>query len=79
MISCHVRYVIDPYQVSAFENYSRLWMRLVKRMGGIHHGYFLPAGGANNIAYYLFSSPSLAEYEQYRAKAETDLECISWT
>ncbi|MCQ4259626.1 NIPSNAP family protein [Stutzerimonas stutzeri] len=76
MITCHVKYVIDPYQLPAFESYSRLWIRLVKRMGGLHHGYFLPAEGANNIAYCLFSFPSLSDYERYRKEAETDAECV---
>lgn|GEM_PF-150969 len=77
MITCHVKYTVDPYQLPAFEAYSRLWMRLVTRMGGKHHGYFLPAEGANNIAYCLFSFSSLATYEQYRKQAETDPECIA--
>lgn len=75
MITCHVRYVIDPYQLPAFETYARLWIPLVTRLGGQHHGYFLPAEGANNIAYCLFSFQGLAEYEQYRKQAETDPEC----
>ncbi|WP_339483096.1 MULTISPECIES: NIPSNAP family protein [unclassified Pseudomonas] len=78
MITCHVRYVIDPYQVPAFERYSRQWIEGVTRMGGVHHGYFLPAEGANNIAYCLFSFSSLADYENYRRKAEQDPECIEW-
>jgi len=77
LITCHVKYTVDPYQLPAFEAYSRLWMRLVTRMGGKHHGYFLPAEGANNIAYCLFSFSSLATYEQYRKQAETDPECIA--
>lgn len=77
MITCHVKYVVDPYQLPAFEAYSHLWMRLVTRMGGTHHGYFLPAEGANNIAYCLFSFPSLAAYEQYRKQAAADTECIA--
>ncbi|MBA1202151.1 NIPSNAP family protein [Pseudomonas capeferrum] len=76
MITCHVRYVIDPYQILAFENYSRHWIRIVTRLGGLHHGYFLPAEGANNLAYCLFSFPSLADYEQYRKHAEADPESI---
>ncbi|MNZ60777.1 NIPSNAP family protein [Pseudomonas kilonensis] len=76
MITCHVRYVIDPYQIPAFERYSRQWIEVVNRMGGEHHGYFLPAEGANNIAYCLFSFPSLADYENYRRKAEQDPECV---
>ncbi|UZE84322.1 NIPSNAP family protein [Pseudomonas viciae] len=76
MITCHVRYVIDPYQVPAFESYSRRWIEVVTRMGGVHHGYFLPAEGANNVAYCLFSFSSLADYENYRRKAELDPECV---
>jgi hypothetical protein len=33
----------------------------------MHHGYFLPAEGASDKALALFSFPSLAAYEQYRA------------
>jgi NIPSNAP len=63
MITCHLRYTIDPYKRDEFEAYGRMWIPLVNRFGGIHHGYFLPHEGANNIAYALFSFPSLAEYE----------------
>ena len=76
MITCHVKYVIDPYQLAAFERYSRQWIGLVTRLGGQHHGYFLPAEGANNIAYCLFSFPILADYERYRQAAAEDAECV---
>lgn len=75
MITCHVKYVIDPYQLPAFERYSIQWITLVNRLGGQHHGYFLPSEGANNIAYCLFSFPSLAEYERYRQVSAADPEC----
>nr|MDJ0624245.1 NIPSNAP family protein [Desulfocapsaceae bacterium] len=39
-------------------------------------GYFLPHEGANNIAYALFSFPSLAAYEDYREKIKMDHQCI---
>ncbi|MFV3405324.1 MULTISPECIES: NIPSNAP family protein [Pseudomonas] len=77
MVTCHLKYIIDPYQVPAFEAYARLWIPIVNRMGGNHHGYFLPSEGANNVAYALFSFPSLAAYEQYRTASETDPECIA--
>lgn len=77
MITCHLKYQIDPYQIEAFEHYSKLWIGIVNRMGGTHHGYFLPAEGANNIAYCLFSFPGLAEYERYREESKTDPECVS--
>lgn len=67
MITCHIRYEIDPAKIDAFERFAGRWMVLVQRSGGIHHGYFLPAEGASDIAYALFSFPDLARYEQYRS------------
>jgi NIPSNAP len=75
MVTCFLRYVIDPSKVREFEQYARLWIPLVNRLGGQHHGYFLPSEGANNIALALFSFPSLALYEQYRARSLEDPEC----
>jgi hypothetical protein len=75
MITCYLRYVIDPDKLEEFETYAKAWIPLVNKFGGIHHGYFLPKEGANNIALALFSFPSLAAYEEYRARAATDTEC----
>lgn len=75
VITCYLRYVIDPYKLAEFEHYSKLWIPLVTRLGGTHHGYFLPSEGASNIALALFSFPSLAEYEIYRQKMAADPEC----
>ncbi|UIO43853.1 NIPSNAP family protein [Brevibacillus brevis] len=75
MVTCYLKYVIDPYQVSVFEEYAKMWIPLVNKFGGHHHGYFLPHEGANNIAYALFSFPSLAEYEDYRMKILVDEDC----
>ncbi|HET7083824.1 MAG TPA: NIPSNAP family protein [Rhizomicrobium sp.] len=77
MISCFVRYVLDPHKLGEFEDYARLWIAIVHRMGGTHHGYFLPGEGANNIAVALFSFPSLAAYENYRARMTSDPECVA--
>jgi hypothetical protein len=76
VITCHVRYEIDPSRVEAFERFARRWMELVERHGGTHHGYFLPSEGASDIAYALFSFPSLAEYERYRGRFGVDPEFI---
>ncbi|CAM3972765.1 NIPSNAP family protein [Flavobacterium sinopsychrotolerans] len=76
MITCHLKYTIDRYQVPLFEQYGKLWIDLVNRFGVQHHGYFSPSEGANNIPYALFSFPSLAEYERYRKSKLTDKECI---
>jgi hypothetical protein len=76
VITCVVEYVIDPAKIEAFERFARRWMGLVGRHGGIHHGYFLPAEGASDKALALFSFPSLAAYEEYRALFGTDPEFI---
>ena len=75
MITCHVRYVIDPELIAEFETYAKMWIPLVEKFGGRHHGYFLPSEGANNIALALFSFPSLAAYESYRADSLRDPQC----
>jgi hypothetical protein len=75
MITCYLRYVIDPYKQAEFENYAKLWIPLVDQLGGTHHGYFLPHEGANNIAVALFSFPNLAAYEEYRLKMQQDPGC----
>lgn len=75
MITCYARYVIDPYKLAEFESYARMWIPLVKRIGGTHHGYFLPGEGANDIALTLFSFPSLSDYEDYRKRTLDDPDC----
>jgi hypothetical protein len=76
MVTCYLKYVIDPYKLSEFEEYARMWIPLVNKFGGTHNGYFLPSEGANNIALALFTFPSLATYEQYRKDSFNDSECI---
>jgi hypothetical protein len=75
MVTCFLRYVIDPVKAAEFERYGQLWIGLVGRFGGTHHGYFMPSEGANNVALALFSFPSLASYEQYRSQSMSDPEC----
>ncbi len=75
MVTCYLRYVLDPHKLADFETYGRMWIPLVNQMGGVHHGYFFPHEGPNNIGLALFSFPSLAEYETYRALIPTNAEC----
>ncbi|NQZ32945.1 MAG: NIPSNAP family protein [Oceanospirillaceae bacterium] len=77
MITCYLKYVIDPFKAPEFEHYAKLWIPLVNKFGGQHHGYFLPSEGANNIALALFTFPSLALYEQYRTDSLKDADCIA--
>lgn len=75
MVTCYLKYVVDPFKLKEFEHYAKLWIPLVEKFGGIHHGYFLPHEGPSNIALALFSFASLAEYEEYRLQASKDEEC----
>jgi len=76
LVTCFLRYVIDPSKIKEFEHYAKLWIPLVDKFGGKHNGYFLPSEGASNIALALFTFPSLAEYETYRNDSFNDHECI---
>ena len=75
MITCYLRYQIDPDKIADFEAYGAMWLELLPRFGGIHHGYFLPSEGESDVALGMFSFPSLAAYEQYRKDSESDPEC----
>jgi antibiotic biosynthesis monooxygenase (ABM) superfamily enzyme len=75
VITCFLKYEIDPDKIAEFENYAKMWISLVAKFGGHHHGYFLPSEGASDIAYALFSFSSFADYEVYRLKSFVDEEC----
>ena len=65
MVTCYIRYIVDTDKLAEFEHYGKLWIPLVEKFGGKHHGYFLPSEGANNVALAMFTFPSLSEYEEY--------------
>jgi len=71
-ITCIIRYEIDPFQRSAFQEYAENWGRIIPRCGGHLVGYFLPHEGTNNVAWGLIAFDSLAAYERYRARLMTD-------
>src|ERR1035437_2658217 len=75
MLTCYLRYIIDPFKLKEFEHYGTIWIPLVEKFGGKHHGYFLPSEGANNVALALFTFPSLALYEDYRTRSLQDPRC----
>jgi hypothetical protein len=75
VITCHLRYLLDPTKIKEFEHFGRLWIPLTEKFGGTHHGYFLPSEGASNIALAFFSFPSLAAYEVFRTQMLDDPEC----
>jgi hypothetical protein len=73
-VTCLIRYEIDPFQRSAFEQYAKTWARIIPRCGGNLIGYFLPHEGTNYVAWALISFDSLAAYEAYRARLKSDPE-----
>jgi hypothetical protein len=44
-ITCCIRYVIDPFQRDAFEEYARKWRTIIPEMGGDLLGYFCRTRG----------------------------------
>ncbi|MCW0066488.1 NIPSNAP family protein, partial [Burkholderia pseudomallei] len=75
--TCFLRYVVAPYKLVQFETYGKMWIPLVEKFGGTHHGYFLPSEGDNDIALAMFTFPSLAAYETYRQQSMDDPACIA--
>jgi hypothetical protein len=74
MITCFIRYEIDPFQRAAFREYAENWGRIIPRCGGNLLGYFLPHEGTNYEAWGLIGFDSLASYEAYRARLKADPE-----
>ena len=74
MITCFIRYRIDPFQREAFQTYAENWGRIIPRCGGHLLGYFVPHEGSNDIAWGLIGFDSLAAYERYRTRLRSDEE-----
>ena len=74
MLTCIIRYQIDPFQRDAFKKYAKNWGRIIPRCGGFLVGYFLPHEGTNDVAWGLIAFDSLASYEKYRARLKADEE-----
>ena len=72
MITCFIRYEIDPTKVAAFEEYARNWGQAIPRNGADLYGYFAPHEGSATTAYAVYSIESLAAYEAYRARLRDD-------
>ena len=75
MITSYLQYQIDPYKREEFRKYADMWLHLVPKFGGTHHGYFLPKESASDLAVALFTFASLADYETYRLESQSDPDC----
>ena len=74
ILTCFIRYQIDPFQREAFREYAQNWGRIIPRCGGDLVGYFLPHEGTNDIGWGVISFANLAAYEAYRARLKADAE-----
>ncbi|WP_419901545.1 NIPSNAP family protein [Kiloniella sp.] len=68
MITCFIRYEIDPYKKELFEQYARNWGQAIPQCGADLIGYYAPQEGSTTTAYGLYNIDNLAEYEAYRAR-----------
>ncbi len=72
MLTCFIRYHIDPTKKAQFEQYARNWGQAIPRCGADLVGYFAPHEGSSTLAYGVYHIESLAAYEAYRARLATD-------
>ncbi|PTX56193.1 NIPSNAP protein [Litoreibacter ponti] len=72
MLTCFIRYQIDPTKRAEFVRYAQTWGRAIPRNGADLVGYFAPHEGSSTLAYGVYNIPSLAEYETYRARLAAD-------
>jgi hypothetical protein len=72
MITCFIRYEIDPFRLDAFEAYARAWGQAIPRCGADLIGYYAPHEGSATTAYGVYNVESLAAYEAYRARLRDD-------
>ena len=94
MITCFIRYFINPDKLAEFETYARIWVPLIEKYGGKHLGYFLPIDtppsaafsfpgvgeeGPDNVAIAMFSFPTIEAYDSYRERVKNDPECLRAT
>jgi hypothetical protein len=72
MITCFIRYEIDPFKVEAFNEYARTWGQAIPRCGADLIGYYAPHEGSSTLAYGVYTIKNLADYEAYRERLRND-------
>jgi len=97
MFTCVIRYRVAPGKLAEFREYARAWIGLIRKYGGIHHGYFVPGtetdtlpdatfsfpglgtAAPTDVAFALFSFPSVEAYDHYRRAVAEDDGCKAAT
>lgn len=74
MITCFIRYEIDPFKTEAFETYARNWGQIIPRCGADLIGYYAPHEGSATTAFGIYNIEDLAAYETYRSRLRSTPE-----
>ncbi|WP_420549314.1 NIPSNAP family protein [Curvivirga sp.] len=72
MITCFIRYHIDPTKKAEFMEYAANWGQAIPRNGADLIGYYAPYEGSSTLAYGVYNIENLTEYEAYRARLAAD-------
>ncbi|MEE9322320.1 MAG: NIPSNAP family protein [Granulosicoccus sp.] len=72
MLTCVIRYHIDPAKKKQFAEYARNWGQAIPRCGAELIGYYAPHEGSSTLAYGIYNIESLADYESYRGRLAED-------
>jgi len=72
MLTCIIRYEIEPTKRDLFVEYAQNWGQAIPRCGADLIGYFAPHEGSSTLAYGIYNIHSLAAYEAYRARLAED-------
>jgi hypothetical protein len=72
MLTCVIKYHIDPTKKDQFTQYAQNWGQAIPRCGAGLIGYFAPHEGSSTLAYGIYNIPNLGEYEAYRARLAAD-------
>ena len=55
MITCFIRYELEPFQTEPFERYARAWNEAIPRCGADLIGYYAPHEGSATTAYGVYN------------------------
>ena len=61
MLTCFIRYVVDLNKINEFKEYAPMWIALIEKYGGTHHGYFMPSQDADDLPDPSFSFPDIGK------------------
>ncbi len=78
MVTCFIRYRVEPDKLDEFREYARSWISLIRKYGGTHHGYFVPGTDGDNLPNAAFSFPGLDDEGCKAATARfNETKCFS--